>query len=152
VAPLIVMVAVWVGARALGMAGLAAGAATWSDGLRFGLAGMFLLTGVSHFVPRTRRDLVRMVPPQLTAAEFLVTLTGVLELAGAVGLLVPSLVRPAAYGLQALLVLMFPANVYAARAGLTIAGRRATPLVARLPLQVFWIAALLWVARASAAA
>jgi hypothetical protein len=36
----------------------------------------------------------------------------------------------------------------AARAGLVVVGRRATPLVWRLPLQLFWIAALLWVARA----
>jgi uncharacterized membrane protein len=40
---------------------------------------------------------------------------------------------------------MFPANVHAAREGLMVAGRRATPLVWRLPLQLFWIAALWWV-------
>jgi uncharacterized membrane protein len=51
----------------------------------------------------------------------------------------------AAYGLIALLVAMFPANVHAAREGLMIAGRRAAPLVWRLPLQLFWIAALWWV-------
>jgi uncharacterized membrane protein len=44
-----------------------------------------------------------------------------------------------------LLMAMFPANVHAAREGLMVAGRRATPLVWRLPLQLFWIAALWWV-------
>jgi uncharacterized membrane protein len=76
-----------------------------------------------------------MVPPQLPQAGLLVTLTGVLELAGAAGLVVPSYI-PAGYGLIALLVVMFPANVYAARARVTIAGRPATPLSTRLPLQL----------------
>jgi uncharacterized membrane protein len=77
----------------------------------------------------------------------LVTLTGVLQLAGAIGLLIPRLASLAAYCLMALLVAMFPANVYAASAGLEIAGREATPLIWRLPLQLLWIAALWWVAR-----
>ena len=71
--------------------------------------------------------------------------TGVLELIGAIGLLVPQALPAAAYGLIALLVAMFPANVHAAREGLAIAGRRAMPLVWRVPLQLFWIAALWWV-------
>jgi len=55
----------------------------------------------------------------------------------------------AAYGLIALLVAMFPANVHAAREGLMVAGRRATPVLWRLPLQLFWIAALWWSGRQS---
>jgi uncharacterized membrane protein len=46
---------------------------------------------------------------------------------------------------MALLVVMFPANVHAARNRLMIAGRRATPLLWRLLLQLIWIAALWWV-------
>jgi uncharacterized membrane protein len=106
---------------------------------------MFVFTAVSHFHPRTRPDLIRMVPAGLPAPALLVTATGVLELLGAIGLLVPRTVPAAAYGLMTLLVAMFPANVHAARAGLTVAGRRATPLLWRLPLQLFWIAALWWV-------
>jgi uncharacterized membrane protein len=68
-----------------------------------------------------------------------------LELIGAIGLVVPQLTTASAYGLMALLVAMFPANVRAAREELVIAGRGATPLVWRLPLQLFWIAALWWV-------
>lgn len=45
---------------------------------------------------------------------------------------------------MALLVAMFPANVRAARERLTIAGRRASSLLWRLPMQLFWIAALWW--------
>jgi uncharacterized membrane protein len=49
-------------------------------------------------------------------------------------------------GLAVLLVALFPANIYAARSGATLAGRPATPLRWRLPLQILWIALLLWVA------
>jgi uncharacterized membrane protein len=41
---------------------------------------------------------------------------------------------------------MFPANVRAAREKLFVAGRPAMPLSLRLPLQIFWIGALWWVA------
>jgi uncharacterized membrane protein len=61
----------------------------------------------------------------------LVTATGVLEFIGAIGMLLPQALAAAAYGLIALLVAMFPANVYAARAELVVAGRRASPLVWR---------------------
>jgi uncharacterized membrane protein len=147
--PLIVMMVVCVVLRGLGAAGLAASASSWSGSLRFALAAMFLFTAVSHFLPRTRPELVRMVPHQLPHAELLVTLTGLFELAGAIGLIVAALTRLAAWLLALLLVLMFPANIHAARAKLLVGGRRATPMSVRLPLQVFWIAALLWVAEAS---
>jgi uncharacterized membrane protein len=145
-APLVVMIAGWLAFRALGAAGVEA-AATWTGALRFALALMFVFTGSSHFHPRTRPDLVRMVPPALPNPGVLVTITGFLELLGAIGLLIPSLVRLAGYALMALLVALFPANVHAARAGLMVAGRRATPLLLRFPLQIFWIGALWWVAR-----
>ena len=51
----------------------------------------------------------------------------------------------AALALMALLAAMFPANVYAAQQGLFIAGQEASPLIWRLPLQLFWMWALWWV-------
>ncbi len=144
--PLVVMTAAWLVFRALGLAGLILGASTWAGALRFALAVMFVVTGLAHFLPRSRPDLVRMVPPQFPRPAWLVTLTGVAEFVGAAGLLVPASARAAAYGLLVLLVAMFPANVFAARARLPVAGRVATPLVLRLPLQLAWIAALWWVA------
>jgi len=69
----------------------------------------------------------------------------VLEFIGAIGLLLPQALAAAAWGLIALLVAMFPANVHAARTGLVVAGRRASPLGWRLLLQLFWISALWWV-------
>ena len=54
--------------------------------LRGGLAAMFVLTGAAHFVGM-RAELISMVPPGLPAPGLLVTVTGLLELAGAAGLL-----------------------------------------------------------------
>jgi len=118
---------------------------SWQASLRTGLAVMFAFTGVSHF-SRMRADFIRMVPPQLPQPGMWVTLTGIAELCGAAGLLVPSVSRWAAIGLVILLVAMFPANIHAARADVRIGGRRATPLALRLPLQLVWVASLCWVA------
>ena len=144
-APLIVLLLGLLVALGLGATGVWPVADSWSGALRIALAAMFVSTAVSHFHPRTRPDLIRMVPASLPAPTLLVTATGVLEFIGAIGLLVPQVLPAAAYGLIALLVAMFPANIHAAREGLVIAGRRAMPLVWRLPLQLFWIAALWWV-------
>jgi uncharacterized membrane protein len=150
-APLFVMLASWLVFRALGAFGAMAAADSWSGALRYGLGVMFLFTAAAHFVPRTREDMVRMVPPRFPEPRLLVALTGVLEFAGAVGLFMPGLSRLAAFGLILLLVVMFPANIHAARSKLMVAGRPATALALRLPLQLLWIAALWWVARTSPA-
>jgi uncharacterized membrane protein len=137
-----VMLAAIVAARIAGAAGVTA-LDSLPAATRAGLAVMFVFTGLAHFT-KTRHDLVRMVPPQLPFPEALVAITGVAELAGAVALLVPAVARTAAFGLVLLLVLMFPANIYAARTAHTIAGRTHTPMRWRLPLQLLWIALLIW--------
>jgi uncharacterized membrane protein len=109
------------------------------DALRFALALMFLLTASAHW-GKKRAELLRMVPPSFGHAGFFVTATGVLELAGAAGLLVPALARVAAAGLALLLLAMFPANVHAARAQLTLGGKPVTPLGLRTALQVVFVA------------
>lgn len=151
-APLIVQLVAWVAFWLAGVTGLLDAAATIVGSLRFALAVMFVFTAVSHFLPRTRADLIRLVPTSLPAPGFLVSLTGVLEFAGAIGLAIAPLAWLAALALAVLLVALFPANIHAARAGLEIAGQRAMPLRIRLPLQLFWIACLLWVAAATRAA
>src|SRR5215468_11310075 len=102
--------------------------------LRMGLAGMFFLTASAHW-GRRRRDLVRMVPKNFPRPELLVTLTGICEILGAIGLLTPLFARWAAIGLTLLLIGVFPANVRATREGLTIGGKPATPLPARSLIQ-----------------
>ena len=147
-APLIAQLIAWAGFWIAGLTGLLPAAATPAGALRFALAVMFGFTALSHFLPATRPDLIRMVPPALPAPGLLVSFTGVLEFAGAIGLLLPQLARMAAFSLAALLLALFPANIHADRAGLQIAGRRATPLRYRVPMQLFWIGCLLWVANA----
>src|SRR5262245_56417488 len=90
----------------LGVAGVHA-LAGWYTPLRLALAGMFLLTASAHW-GRRRPDLVRMVPPAFPRPGVIVTLTGVLELLGAAGLLVRPLAPLAAGGLSLLLLAMFP--------------------------------------------
>lgn len=119
--------------------------ASWVTCLRYALAAMFLLTASAHWGSR-RAELVAMVPPALPSPELLVTATGVLEIAGAAALLVPRLAPWAAAGLTILLVAMFPANVHAARAGLTLGGSPVTPLVPRTLMQIVFIAATVAVA------
>ena len=147
-APLIVMIVGWLGFRLMGALGLLSAGATWTGSLRYAMAAMFIFTAISHFHVRTRPDLVRMVPPILPMPGVLVTLTGILELVGAWGLLIPPLVAPAALMLSVLLIAMFPANIYAAINNLPIGGRPATPLAIRFPLQLFWIGTLWWIAQA----
>jgi uncharacterized membrane protein len=115
----------------------------WQAATRAGLALMFVFTGVAHFTA-PRADLLAMVPPRLPYPGALVTITGLAEFAGAIGLVLPGFSRMAAYGLMALLVLLFPANVYASRTGHTILGRPHSPLPIRTLLQLLWIGLLWW--------
>ncbi|MEU6561670.1 DoxX family protein [Nocardia nova] len=111
---------------------------SWPHALRIGLAAMFLLTASAHFLQPRRDGLIAMVPSRLPSAPALVTLTGILEVAGAVGLLIPPVAPIAASALVVLMVVMFPANVRAARADL---GIKTMPLPVRTVVQVVFIAA-----------
>lgn len=88
---------------------------SWTQAIVVGLAAMFVLAGVAHFVAPLRGDIISIVPPRLPAPGLLVSITGVLELLGAVGLLLPATRVAAAVGLLLLMLAMFPANIYAAR-------------------------------------
>lgn len=123
----------------------------WRDAVRLGLAMMFVFTAGSHF-SSLKHDMAAMIPPPLTGALWVIYVTGVLEFIGAVGLAMPWSRKWAAWGLAALLVGMFPANVYAALRGVALGGSAATPLLFRTPLQMFWIALLVWVAKGAARA
>ena len=118
--------------------------AAWIDCARFALATMFAFTSVSHFAPM-RKDMIAMVPPALPRPDLLVFATGILELAGAAGLLLRTTRPWAAYGLIALLVALFPANISAARRGVNLRGRPPTPLWLRAPMQILFIFWAWWV-------
>jgi uncharacterized membrane protein len=114
---------------------------SWQPALRAALGVMFLLTASAHWGKR-RADLVAMVPPLIRSPGLLVTLTGVVELAGAVALQFPTVGRYAASILFLMLVAIFPANVYAARQRLTISGRPVPSLLPRSLIQVVFLIAL----------
>ena len=116
---------------------------SWAAATRVGLAMMFLFTAAAHFTSM-RADLVRMVPPALPNPEFLVTFTGICEILGAVGLLIPRTRKASAVALIVFLVAVLPANIHAALAGISLRGAPATPLVPRIAVQVFFIALLWW--------
>lgn len=146
-APLLTLVVGFLAARLAGLLGVGA-LDGWHPALRVGLAAMFVLTGLAHFVGRRRADLIAMVPPALPHPGLLVTITGVLELAGAAGLLVPATAVAASAALALLMVAMFPANVSASRRRLTLGGRPVTSLPARTALQVVFVGAAVAVAAA----
>ncbi len=112
-APLVALVVGTLLARLVGTQGFTP-VNSWPSAVAVGLAAMFTLTGVAHFVPKMRQAMIAIVPPWIPAAGFVVALTGVLELLGAIGVLVPSTRVLAAVCLGVLLVVMFPANVHAA--------------------------------------
>jgi len=114
VAVLIALIVGTLGARVAGWLGLDY-VDGWSQAIAVGLALMFTMTGIAHFTPGMRRDMIAIVPPRLPRPALLVTVTGVLELVGAAGLLYPPTRVAAAWSLFALMLAMFPANVYASR-------------------------------------
>jgi uncharacterized membrane protein len=113
-APLIALVLGTFAARLVGTLGVDY-VGSWPAAIAVGLAAMFLVTGIAHFVNPLRQDLIAIVPPRLPAPGLLVTVTGVLELLGAVGLLYPPTRVAAAISLGVMMLAMFPANVYASR-------------------------------------
>jgi uncharacterized membrane protein len=124
--------------RALGATGVTV-FVNWIVSARFALITMFVFTAVSHFAPM-KKDLIAMVPPAFPRPDVLVFVTGVLELAGAAGLLFEATRFWAACGLILLMLAMLPANVSAARRKIELRGRPVTPLWIRVPMQVLFVA------------
>ncbi|BBX86034.1 DoxX family protein [Mycolicibacterium aubagnense] len=118
---------------------------SWPGAIAVGLALMFTMTGVAHFVPRMRRDMIAIVPPRLPSPELLVTITGALELLGAVGLLYPPTRIAAATCLFLLMLAMFPANIYASQMPDTPPSMTAN-LCVRSVEEVVYLAAAVFVA------
>lgn len=100
--------------------------------LALGIA--FLGAGVNHFVmPRAYE---RIVPPSLKSrARDVVAISGVAEILGGLGVLLPWTRRPAGLSLIALLAAVFPANLYMARSPEEFRRIPRWALYARLPLQ-----------------
>ena len=84
-APFIVLVTLFTLLRILGYFQIPVVFGWWTS-VRFALAGMFSFTASAHW-GRRRPDLIRMVPAAFPRPDLLVTVTGVLEILGAIGLL-----------------------------------------------------------------
>ena len=108
-------------------------------------AAFFVFTGVSHF---THRDFfVAIVPPYLPWPVALVCVSGAAEILLGALLMLPQTSRLAGWGLIALLIAVFPANVHmAVHPGLYPTIPPAALLI-RLPLQGVLIALAYWFAR-----
>ncbi len=107
---------------------------------RYLLAVIMIYVGVAHF--RNPEPFAQIVPGWLPAHKALVLVSGFFEVLGGVGLLVPPTRRAAAWGLIALFVAVFPANVNMAVHDVPINGQHfpAWALWLRLPLQAVLIA------------
>jgi uncharacterized membrane protein len=114
----------------------------------FLLALFFVFAGVTHF---TRPEFfTAIVPPALPAPLALVYVSGVFEILGGLGVLWPATRAAAGVGLVALLVAVYPANLYMAWAPerFVAQGTPLWALYARLPLQFVFIAWAWWATRA----
>lgn len=101
---------------------------------------LFVAAGALHFVrPRMYEAIV---PPALPAPHMLVIVSGIFEILGGIGVMLPATRAAAGWGLIALLIAVFPANLNMAADPKfeSVAPRWA--LIARLPLQallIWWI-------------
>ncbi len=109
----------------------------------FGIA--FVLAGALHFI--YAGFYLKIMPPFLPAPMFLIRLSGVFEIVLGVLFLIPKFTRLAAYGLIALLIAVFPANIYMATNAEMFPEFSQRALYARLPLQFVLMALIYWLAR-----
>ena len=113
--------------------------------LKYILALFFVLAGLNHF--RNPDFYVKIMPPYLPWHLFLIYLSGFFEIALGVLLLIPRQQYIAAWGLIALLVAVFPANIHMAVHTELYPAISPAMLWARLPLQGVLIAWAYWYTR-----
>jgi len=138
---LIVLLVTWAALRGVGAAGVHA-LASWQDSARAALVVMFVFTASAHF-NKMKHDLAQMIPAYFPRPLLIVYGTGILELLGAFGLLLPQFRRLAGICLIALLMGMFIANINASQKGVSLRGKPPTPLWLRTPKQILFVG-LLW--------
>lgn len=103
------------------------------------MGAVYVVAGMGHFV--ATRMYMGIMPDYLPAHRELVLLSGVAEIAGGVGVLVPRTQRAAAWGLVALLIAVMPANVWMVQHSERYPGVPVWAMWVRLPLQgvlIWW--------------
>jgi uncharacterized membrane protein len=110
----------------------------------FAAAAFYAIAGGLHFL--RPEFYLKIMPPWIPWHLAMVDVSGAAEIAGGLGLLVPRLRRPAAWGLVALLVAVFPANIYMAAAQVQVTQTPLSPAIlwGRLALQPIFIWWVLW--------
>ena len=93
----------------------------------------YIVAGANHFLSPAWYE--GIMPPALPAPLALIYISGVAEILGGIGVLIPRFRRAAGWGLIALLVAVFPANIYAATHGIVGSSLGQGVLIARLPFQ-----------------
>jgi len=111
----------------------------------FGIA--FILAGANHFL--NTDFYLKIMPSVLPWHLFLVQLSGVFEIALGILLLIPKFSTFAAWSLIALLIAVFPANIYMAMNTELFTEFSPIALYLRLPLQLVLIASALWFTRSN---
>jgi uncharacterized membrane protein len=107
--------------------------------LRIVAAIPLAVSSIGHFL-RTA-IFATIVPPIFPHPAFLIVFTGILELAGATGLLLPKTTRAAAACIALLMVAIFPANIYAGHQ--TVGGLHMPDVPVRVAMQVIYIVLVL---------
>jgi uncharacterized membrane protein len=113
-------------------------ASRWFIGL------FFIVSGMNHF--RAPAIYIGMIPPWLPWPASLNLISGACEILGGIGILLPPVRILAGWGLIALLIAVFPANLHVALMG-HMPGFSFSPLTLwlRLPFQAVLIAWVAWV-------
>ena len=109
---------------------------------RWLLAIAFILAGLNHFI--NPAFYLKMMPPILPAPLFLIYLSGFFQISLGTLLLIPKFTRPAAWGIIALLIAVYPANIYMAMNANLFPEFNPSLIYLRLPLQFFLVAWAFW--------
>lgn len=102
------------------------------------MAAIYILAGLNHF--RVPRLYIRIIPPALPSPNTINSISGLAEVLLGIALCIPLLSQWAAWGIIALLIAIFPANIYMLTNAKARMGVPKWLLLLRLPLQVILIA------------
>jgi uncharacterized membrane protein len=107
---------------------------------------LYVVAGMLHFIKPDAY--LKIMPPYIPWHVAMVSVSGGFEILGGLGLLVPQM-RRAAWGLVALLIAVFPANVYMVTNPIEAGAASIAPALrwGRLPLQLILVWWLLWCTR-----
>jgi len=111
----------------------------WKKSVLFGLAAFFINVGIDHFV--NPDFYLSIMPPTFPLHSEAVYLSGLFEVLGGVCVLIPRIRKIAGWGLVALLIAVYPANIYMAITPEAFPDLPIALLYARLALQFiffFW--------------